>query len=323
MSNINSFSVFLENKYYHDFIALYNSWKYYEHITPIKVYVVGPLDNEKRIKIESLVEVIDIDQGSLTIQQFKGAYLFKWIGLLNYMSDYEIILDADTIFLSNTDYLFEFIKQGKLVLAREEVDINHKTYVTPEEWPSEYERIKSEIRKYVGEYADNFTYDLITPTYNAGFLGINKKIHKFILEKSIEMLTSNFDAKKNPISHLEQFNFNFLIDLYKIDKHVLPQLEWMNTWWYHKSPKKIIKVEDGKLGLYNENGSKINFYHFTGDIGVVDERDGLIKTCRMHQLYESQIYEPQFTRKEVEKLWLEKHQNPTILLYEFFHNREI
>ena len=315
-----SYSVFVENKYYYDFIALYNSWKYYESKIPIKVYIAGELDTDKRTNIENVVEVIDISIENYTVHHFKGKYLFKWIGLLNHMAEYEILLDADTIFLSNMDFLFDILESGKMVVAREDVDVLHHVYVDKDEWDIEHNRIQSELRKYIGDISDRYTKDLLTPTYNAGLIGFSKTHHKFLLEKCIEILISDFDAKKNPISHLEQFMMNLLIQLYSIDKHILPQLEWMNTWWFHKNPKKVIKIIDGKLGLYNEDANRVNFYHFTGGIGV-EYVDGLLKTCRPHQLYESQIYEPQFKRKDVEGLWYGTFENPVLLLYEYFTNK--
>lgn len=317
-----TYSVFVENKYYYDFIALYNSWKYYENKIPIKVYVAGELDDDKRSNIETVVNVIDVGIENYTLHHFKGKYLFKWIGLLNHMDDYEILLDADTIFLSNMDYLFDILESGKMVVAREDVDVLHHSYVNKDEWDGEHKRIQSEFRKYIGNLADGYTKDLLTPTYNAGLIGFDKNKHKFILEKSIEILISDFDTKKNPISHLEQFMMNLLLQLYSVDKHILPQLEWMNTWWFHKNPKKIIKIIDGKFRLYNEDCNKINFYHFTGGVGVEDV-DGMVKTCKPHHIYESEIYEPQFNRTHVEKLWYEVHENPVLLLYEYFTNKNL
>jgi len=301
-----SYSVFVENKYYYDFIALYNSWKYYENKIPLKVYVAGELDSDRRANIEKVVEVIDVSMDGYTFQQFKGKYLFKWIGLMKYMSEYEILLDADTIFLSNMDFLFDILESGKMVVAREQVDVLHYSYVDKGE--------------YIGDLADLYTKDLITPTYNAGLIGFNKNKHMFLLEKSIEILTTDFDTKKNPISHLEQYITNLLIQLYSVDTHILPQFEWMNTWWFHKKPKKIIKIDDGKFALYNEDGKKVNFYHFTGGIGVEDI-DGLLRTCRPHQLYESHQTESKFNRTHVEKLWYVTHENPVLLLYEYFANK--
>lgn len=315
-----SYSVFVENKYYYDFVALYNSWKYYESKIPIKVYIAGDLTNDRRIALEKIVKVIDVTSDGYGYPHFKGKYLFKWIGLSKYMEDYEILLDADTIFLSNIDFLFDELEKGKLIGAREHVDVIHSSYVT-EGWPDECMRIRNELRKYVGDVADNYVENLITPTYNAGLIGFSKLHHKFLLDKCIEILISDFDAKKNPISHLEQFMMSLLLQLYSIDMHILPQLEWMNTWDWHRNPKKILKIEDGKFVLYNEGGNKINFYHFTGGIGMIDPIDNLEKTCRMHQIYESQVYESQFKREDVEKLWYDRYQNPVILLYEHFANK--
>lgn len=315
-----SFSVFIDDKYYYDFIALYNSWKYYENKNPLKVYVAGELDSDRRANIEKLVDVIDVSMDGYTIEQFKGKYLFKWIGLLHHMNAYEILLDADTIFLSNLDFLFDILKSGKLIVAREQVDVIHHSYVNKHEWNIEHNRIQSELRKYIGELSDGYTKDLITPTYNAGLIGFNKNTHKFLLEKSIEILISDFDAKKNPISHLEQFMMSLLIQIYSVDKYILPQLEWMNTWNFHRDPKKILKIEDGKFTLYNEGGNKINFYHFTGGVGVKDT-DGIVKTCKPHHMYEHHRYEPKFNRTHIEKLWYETYENPALLLYEYFANK--
>jgi|694.fasta_scaffold51057_8 lipopolysaccharide biosynthesis glycosyltransferase len=315
-----SYSVFVEDKYYYDFIALYNSWKYYENKIPMKVYVAGELDSDKRANIEKLVDVIDVSMEGYTIQQFKGKYLFKWIGLLQYMDEYEILLDADTIFLSNMDFLFDILETGKMVVAREEVDVLHYSYVDRNEWDAEHKRIQSELKKYIGDLSDGYTKNLITPTYNAGLTGFSKVHHKFLLEKCIEILISDFDAKKNPISHLEQFMMSLLIQMYSVDTHILPQLEWMNTWNWHRNPKKILKIEDGKFRLYNDGGNKINFYHFTGGVGVEDT-DGLLKTCKPHHMYEYHKYEAKFNRTHIEKLWYETHENPALLLYEYFANK--
>jgi hypothetical protein len=318
-----SYSVFVDDKYFYDFVALYNSWKYYESTIPIKVYTAGNLSLHKRFALEKKVEVIDIDREDLTEAQFKGKYLFKWIGLLKHMKEYEILLDADTIFLSNIDFLFDELEKEKLIGAKEDVTVDHKVYVS-KDWPLEHKRIQDDLRKYIGSYADLYTQELVTPVYNAGLIGFNKTKHSFLLEKCIEILTSDFDSKKNPTSHLEQFMMALLLQLYNIEIHELNQLEWMNTWMHHKNPKKIIKVENnGKFGLYNETGSKINFYHFTGDIGMVDRSDGQIKSCRPHQIYESTLYEPKFNRSHVEQLWYGKHQNPALLLYEYFANKSL
>ena len=236
------------------------------------------------------------------------------------MGDFEILLDADTIFLSNMDFLFNILESGKLIVAREDVDILHSAYVDEYAWDVEHNRIQTELRKYIGDASDKYTKCLLTPTYNAGLIGFSKTHHMFLLKKCIEILISDFDTKKNPTSHLEQFMMNLLIQLYSVEKHILPQSVWMNTWQFHKSPKKIIKIIDGKFALSNEGFDRINFYHFTGGISMTDE-DGLVKPCRPHQLYESQPHEPKFNRMHVEKLWYELHETPVLLLYEYFVNK--
>lgn len=321
-----NYSVFVDDKYYYDFIVLYNSWKYYNNKIPIKVYIPNnTLSKENRYSLEKIVEVINVPIGDYTTFQFHGKLLFKWIALSNYMADNEILLDADTMFLSNIDYLFDYIENGKLIGAREAGNTYHRLY--SDNWDEEYFILQDELKKYIGSAADNFTYDLFTPIYNTGMIGFNKNKHLFLLKKCVELLSSNLDSKINPrwyIINSDQFTMNLLLQLYSVDIHELSQTEWMNTWFFHKDPKKIIKINNGKFELHNENGKKINFYHFTGGIGMPYEKENnILYACRMHQLYKSDPVEPQFERKDVEKLWYEIHENPVLLLYEFFYNKGI
>jgi hypothetical protein len=64
----------------------------------------------------------------------------------------------------------------------------------------------------------------------------------------------------------------------------------------------------------------INFYHFTGDIGMEND-DNELHVCRLHHLHES--FSTKLNRKHVEKLWYEKHENPALLLHEYFSNKGI
>ena len=237
-----SYSVCLDDKYYHEFISLYNSWKYYEHTTPIKIYIVGEIDDSRLNNLKDKFEVIDLRSFFTKNPRKLKKYLYKWVSMLEYSNDYEILLDADTIFLSNTEHMFSYLKEGKLVLCNEHFDIEHKFYQYKEKWKYEHNRIQNELRKYLGNYANRFTSELKTPNYNAGFFGINKKKHSYLLEKCIEILISDFDTSPNPMTQTEQYMMNVLIQLYNEDKMVLPQIEWMNTWEYHKNPKKMIKI---------------------------------------------------------------------------------
>lgn len=316
-----SYSVCVNNKYYYDFVALLNSYKYYNSKYPLKVYVVGELDKDRLNSIKKHCQVYIIEKGNMDDGNFIGKALFKYIALLSYMSEYEIVLDSDMLFLSNIDYLFNFIEQGYLIGANEGVGrFAHRAYyATQEEHITKNAMIKEALSNHIGDVSERYSLDLTHTTLNGGLLGLNKTLHSFLLQKTIDILSQNYRFYENPTFHNEQYMINLLIKLYDIRIHELNNLEWMNTWTFHKNPKKIIKIEDGKFAVYNENGPKINMYHFTGGIGMtINENDSTEYTCRPHQLYESVVGEIPFTRKHVEELWYQKHENPLLLLYEYF-----
>lgn len=315
-----NYSVFVDDRYYHDFVALYNSWKYYENKIPIKVYVVGDLSSDKRAKIENICEIIDIPKNGLSHNDFTRKQLFKYVALQNFMNEYEIILDADILFLSNIDFLFDYIEAGKIIGATESLNnYIHRVYLETEE---KFNIVKNELSNYLEkDIIDKYNFEFTNEVINGGFLGYNKNIHLPLFENIIKLLTVPFSNTENLIFHNEQYMASFLIELFNYDTHILHNLEWMNTWDFHKSPKKILKIENGKFELHNENGNRINLYHFTGGIGMPIPT-GEFWPCRPHRMYGDVNIDP-FTKKDVEELWYEKLENPALLLYEFFHNKGI
>lgn len=317
-----SFCVFIDEMYYEDFVALYNSWKYYEHKTPLKVYSHNNLSKEKIKKIKEVCEVIEIPRPDISPSVYFGKQVFKYMALLNNMDEHQILLDADTIFLANVDFLFDIVAEGKILGSCEfDNQYNTQTY---------YKNIddffydRNLLQTHLGEeIANNFNLKFSNKVFNGGLLGFKKSIHTVLLQKTVDILCDKNISHKNPIFHNEQFMVNFLIKLFDLPTYELPRQSWMNTWWNHKTPKKIIKVEDGKFSVYDDTGIKLNFYHFTGDIGMPYGDDGKSYTCRPHQLFGNVHYEPQFTRNDVEKLWYERHENPLLLLFEHFHNKGI
>jgi hypothetical protein len=317
-----SYSVFVDDMYYYDFIALYNSWKYYGNKIPIKVYSHNTLSLEKKRHISKFCEVIQVSNNKKYGHNFKNKYLFKFKGLVENMSDNEILLDADTIMLSNMDHLFDEIQKG-VFLGVSEFDekIKHGSHcLNPLEWETEYIKVKDLLKKHTGSVSEEYTKSMRHHVYNAGFYGMNKSVHLDVLEKSIEILLDKSTNPKNVIFMTEQYAFSFLMHLLKLPINQLPNSIWMNTWSKHSSPKKIIKVDDGKVALYNETGERVKFYHFTGDIGVFNRKHNSMMSCRPHQIFETQPYEVFFNKKDVYDLWLKKHQNPVILIYEMFAN---
>lgn len=315
-----SFYVFVDEMYYNDFVALYNSWKYYEHKTPIKVFH-HDLTEEHQKKINSVCELIKIEpKDNIPYSYYIGRQIFKYIALIDYMDDLGILLDADTIFLSNTDNLFNEIENGKFLGATEfDSPFNHIVYYENDD---EFESDKKLLESFIEiEILESFKKDYTNIVFNGGFLGFSKKHHTHILQKTVDILSIVQNNMKNSIFHNEQFMINFLMDLYNIERYRLKQSEWMNTWWNHKTPKKIISIENGKFKVTDANENHLKFYHFTGDIGMPYGEKKELYTCRTHQLYGHHEREPAFNREDVEYLWYIRHESPLLLLYEFFHNK--
>lgn len=316
-----SYGVFVDDMYYYDFVALYNSWKYYGNKVPIKVYSHSNLSIERKRKIGNHCEVVEVENSLRNKHSFTYNYLFKFVGLLKGMSDCEILLDADTIMLSNMDHLFDVIQKGVFIGVNEfqNQKFIHGTHCLSEEQrKKEYEHAKFVLKKHTPEYQEKYKLDTEYEIFNAGLYGLNKSVHSYLLEKSIEIIDNNVFNKNNVAFQTEQYIFSFLLHLSGLPINSLSTNQWMPTWDRHSNPKKSITVIDGKLCLSNDDGSRVNFYHFTGDIGMLNKQSGVVKSCRPHQLFETQPYEFYFSPEDVYRLWIEKHSNPVILLYEKF-----
>lgn len=317
-----AYAVFLEDYYYNDFLALYASWKYYGNQVPIKVYLIGELQEEKRKNIEKFCKVYEVPNWGLAREYFYEKQLFKYIGLLEFMEDCEIIVDADTLFLSNLDFLFDYIQDGKIIGAGESHFDNgfvHKVYCDYDE--NIFNKTKDELKNFLEtNLLDKYDYDYQNVVLNGGLIGFNKIKHKELLNKTIEILTTKIENRQNIIFNNEQYMSSFLISLYGLDFYQLPHKQWMNTWLAHSSPKKIIKIENGKLQLYNETGEQIYFYHFTGGIGMPMKKDSTqLYACRTHFMFleDTDVR----SKDDVEKLWFEKFENPVLLLYKYFNQK--
>ena len=316
-----SFCVFVDDMYYCDFVALYNSWKYYEHKTPLKVYSHNNLSKEKINIINKFCEVILIQKPKhITSSDYFGKQLFKYVGMLENMEDLELLIDADTLFLSNTDHLFESIGCGNVIGATEnDYTFNSENYYKNVD---DFNYDKNILKNYIQlEYLNNFFIGCKNRVLNGGLLGFNKSIHSFLLQKTIDILSNPKLRYNNPIFQNEQYMINFLMYLYNTPTQELDRKEWMNTWEYHKNPKKMITIDRGKFKVLDAENNYLKFYHFTGGIGMPYGKANDLRMCRPHQLYESQSYETQFTRDDVEKLWYNNFENPILLLYEYFYNK--
>lgn len=297
------FSTFIEDNFYQEFIAFYNSYRYYQHQTPLKVYLAGPLRSDRLAYLRKICTVIE--DPALQTPEIRRKFIMKYRGLADYMSDYEICLDVDTIFLSNLDHLFEYMHDGKMLVAEElYANLYPELYVS-----SGFTELQAResLRPYLGSAVD--TWDVKTPVrgFNGGFIGLGRAMHRPLLIKVIEILQSSWEM--GILNHNEQYCMNLVTSIWHINRHYLPYRQYMNTWEYH-DVGKIIKMYNGKLALYAESGEQIYFYHFTGGLGCEYEGQGY-KCNPGSRLVPQHI---------IDSIFLEKFQNPVILIWNYFYN---
>ncbi|MEI6297346.1 MAG: hypothetical protein WCO84_06960 [bacterium] len=271
------------------------------------------------------MEVTHVDGSKYPQHLYLGKYAFKYISLLENMSENEIILDTDTNFLNNLDFVFNDINNGCAVFAPEDGNVYPKYYYNGNNWDSEILRIKNLLEKHKIKNLDLFHAEYTFSNYNAGFMGFNKSKHTEILKTAVDILFDENLPKEYVFFVLEQFALSFLIGLTpKMNKTILPQKQWMNTWLMHKNPKKRIKILDGKFVLENEDGTQINYYHYTGDIGVPNIASGLIIAGRLYFLTNDYFKTRSgifcTDKEEIKKLWFNHHETPVLFLYEYFYN---
>lgn len=321
------YSTFICNYYIPLFVSFYNSYKYYNNQYPLHVYNYKRLNTFNIQYLKKYVDVshIDVeDYGSHDI--YFGGYAFKYLALIKHMVDYEIILDVDTSFLNNLDFLFKDLEANKIILSREGENwhnIAFEPYYQSSNKEEEVLKIKTYLSKHIGDSSEVINSKYNFPNYNAGLMGFSKNIHTDLLLKSLSILFDREHPYIYPLT-MEQPVLSLLVDIFKdIDRIVLPQKYWMNTWEYHKDPKKYICIKDNKLRLEHENGKQINFYHYTGDIGTPDIQ-GRMMSGRLYYL--TQEYFNLFTRgqeiipENIKDIWFNRHENPVLFLYEHFRN---
>lgn len=321
------YSTFVCNYYLPLFVSFYNSYKYYNNEIPMHVYNYKRLNTFNIQYLKKYVDVshIDVQQyGSHDI--YFGGYAFKYLALINHMVDHEIILDVDANFLNKLDFLFEDLEANKIILSREGEqwhDVSFEPYYESSNKEEEALKIRTYLSKHIGSSADVIHTNYNFPNYNAGLLGFSKSVHTDLLLKSLSILFDREYPNMFPLT-MEQPILSLLVNIFhEIDRTVLPQKYWMNTWEYHKEPKKSICVKDKKLRLEHENGNQINFYHYTGDIGAIDVR-GNMMSGRLYYLTEE--YFNLFTKNQevksdnVKDIWFNRHENPVLFLYEYFRS---
>jgi hypothetical protein len=322
----NRISTCVDNQYFPLFISFYNSYKHYEHSTKLNVYDFKGLNTFNIQYLQKYVDVTRVDFSQYEpSNNYFGTYAFKYHALLLSEYDNEILLDIDINFLNNIDYLFNTIESGKLVVAREGENWLNNTfssYFISDDVESESNTIKNKLYDIIGEDANKFNKDYNYKNYNGGFLGINKAKFSWLLQQAIEIL---YDKETLYSYHfkIDQHTLGFLIDILNIDIEVLPQMEWMTTWNFHKEPRKSLKIENEKIVIKDEENNRLNIYHYTGDVGVKNSINGNEIASRMYFLTNDYFkkHNGDFVsnESEVKKLWFNKHQSSIYFAFKYFH----
>ena len=325
MSN-KSYAVFIDDEYYYDFVALYNSWKYYGNTIPIKVYSYFNLSEDKKIAIKKHCELIEDTNPGYDMSAFRSKQMFKYYALSRHMNEYEMILDADMLFLNNNDHLLDYAEEGLVVGSSE--DIGELIYKIssgvkkPSQWPYLVTRTQQLLNPHIGEKSKRYTESLSQKILNGGFLGFSKKKHMPLIKKVIDVMSDKKIPNINIPFDNEQSVVNLLIKLMGLEYKDLPANQWMNTWWNHSKPKKIIKVEDQEMRVYDEEGYRLNMYHFTGGIGMPHPSQELtgdgLAACRNKAWFGSCGF---FGKDELEELWFKKKECPVFMLFVYFASK--
>ena len=87
----------------------------------------------------------------------------------------------------------------------------------------------------------------------------------------------------------------------------LPWEQYMHLWQNHKGVKKSLVIEEGKPKIILEDGRSMKFYHFTTMIDPY--KDSLINRLNVEE-------------KTAVRMWVKRHNNPAVFIYEYFKNAE-
>jgi hypothetical protein len=325
MSDLSRFSVFVCNNYLPLFISFYNSYKYYNHTIPLNVYDYKGLNTFNLQYLKNFVSVTPVTHEYPINHFYLNTYAFKFVSLLENMYDNEIVMDVDTNFLNNLDFVFDDIKKGNAVFAEEKPEMYCKAYSKQTDWELELLHLKKVLEKHIPRK----NLDLFHPEYrfknnNGGFMGFNKEKHRNVLKTVLNIL---YDESLRDYLFLivDQYAMSFFMGISpEIEQTILPSTTWMNTWWAHGDPKKRIEVIDKKLALLNVDGSRINFYHYTGGIGVPCTDFNDLVPARLFLLTDDYFMKRQgkyvANKEAVQKLWINDYENPIMFLYEYFYN---
>lgn len=335
--------LFADSIYYPSLIAAMNSILYYGVNAGIKVYDFRGLPHLLKTYLSRYAQVSPVQESLFGNHYYHHSFFRPRILNAVGIEEQEILIDVDTVVLSNLEDIFREIEKGRVVVLNEWDYLHPSARDAHKDLPEDSTYIYRKIikqpdprrdlpedsifhqfLKYPEVYKDRLR------VYNGGLLGFNRKEHEFILDLWSQS-TRHQDHLGDTFFMSDQHNLSLilasLLKEERVSVHELPKDIWMQTWSTHREPRKLLGFEDGKLALYNgETNKRMKFYHYTGDIVLPVEVTGKDKSVpvRFNYLLSDLGLPEGFTQAEMvaawHAVWRNKHETPAGELPMFFYN---
>jgi hypothetical protein len=255
--------LFADATYYPALIAVINSLRYFKVQARVKVYDYRGLPHMLKTYLANYVDVMPIPDPVLQQAASNRGYYYRPIVLHALgIDEYEILLDIDTVVLSDLEDIYRALEQGHVVVVREWEYADAEQRLTHKDLPPE--SIYHRLLVYPDLYKEPMAI------YNGGLLGLSQRQHRFLLDLWYQ--STQYDHElAGTFFYLDQHNLSLILASLakekKIQLHELAPEIWMQTWSAHRLPHKFLGFEDGQVVLYNGTTQhKMQFYHYTGDI---------------------------------------------------------
>lgn len=323
---LRAISVFADLNYLPSAVALINSILHFQVRARIKYYDFGGLPHLARTHLSRFATLV-----SPPAKALDGGYYRDWSYrariLLDHLDPYELQVDADTVVLSDLEAAFEQIEKGDMVVLRE-WEYDHHIPDPKGRDARQRDLPPDSVFHRILRYPELHHAGL--PIYNAGLLGFHRDNHRIVVEHW-EHLTREYDGTEGTFFDLEQNKLALIIASLqregRIRLHELPKPLWMQTWDDHRTPRKSLGFEHGRVALYNgSRDHRMHFYHYTGDItgparivGVDGKYPvrfnafvtdlGLPEGLTQRQMTDAWNY-----------VWRERHENPAGELPKYFYD---
>jgi hypothetical protein len=335
--------LFADAVYYPSLVAVINSILYYGVDARIKFYDFHGLPHLLKTYLSGYAEVVAVPETLFSKEYYDQFYFRPRILNAVGIEEHEILIDVDTVVLSDLEDIFREVEKGRVVVLKEwdylHADARDAHRDVPEDSAYIYRRVIKQPDAFQDLPEDSIFHRILKHPeaykdglriYNGGLLGFNRKAHEFIIDLWAQS-TRQHDYLKNTFFVNDQNNLSLILaSLRKEDRIALRELPkdlWMQTWSTHREPRKLLGFEDGRVALYNgATGRRMKFYHYTGDIVAPVEASGKQRSApvRFNYLLSDAGLPEDFTRAEMiaawHDVWRRRHETPAGELPMFFYN---